>query len=173
MGWLDGPNLRRNTVRKRRGFNNAAPQNIQFKHRDCLYPDSAASSSQHPHMKFQLDEPQGGNSISRHDGQSIWVNNSQHTHSLLVPWQGEVQPWPLDHFESLANSHFEQILSLQPELVIFGSGSRIRFAHPALYQCLIQQRIGVETMDLAAACRTYNVLASEGRAVLAALLIEP
>jgi uncharacterized protein len=90
----------------------------------------------------------------------------------LVPWQGEVQTWALRSFDELTEQHFEQMLSLKPELVIFGSGARIRFAKPALYQSLIKQRIGVETMDLAAACRTYNVLASEGRTVLAALLIE-
>lgn len=123
-------------------------------------------------MKFQLDEPQGGNTISRHDGQCVWVNADPHRSSLLVPWRGEVQPWGLARFEELGESHFEQILALKPELVIFGSGSRIRFAHPRLYRCLIEARIGVETMDLAAACRTYNVLSSESRAVLAALLIE-
>ena len=123
-------------------------------------------------MKFQLDEPQGGNSISKHDGQSVWVNGKAHVSSLLVPWAGEVQAWALRSFEELTEQHFEQMLSLKPELVIFGSGARIRFAKPALYRSLIQQRIGVETMDLAAACRTYNVLTSEGRTVLAALLIE-
>jgi len=123
-------------------------------------------------MKFQLDEPQGGNSISRHDGSRVWVNGEVHQSSLLVPWRGEVQAWPLTRFEDLSEAHFEQILAMKPELVIFGSGPRIRFAKPALYQQLIQARIGMETMDLAAACRTYNVLASEGRSVLAALLIE-
>jgi len=123
-------------------------------------------------MKFQLDEPQGGNAISRHDGTRVWVNGEVHQSSLLVPWRGEVQAWHLTRFEDLTESHFEQILALRPELVIFGSGPRIRFAKPVLYQQLIQARIGMETMDLAAACRTYNVLASEGRSVLAALLIE-
>jgi len=123
-------------------------------------------------MKFQLDEPQGGNSISRHDGQSVWVNGRQHGESLLVPWRGEVRAWGVGRFEALSEAHFEQILALRPELVVFGSGARLRFARPALYRGLIAARIGVETMDLAAACRTYNVLASEGRAVLAALLIE-
>ena len=123
-------------------------------------------------MKFQLDEPQGGNSISRLDGHSVWVNGRPHGASLLVPWRGEVQDWAPARFEDLDESHFQQILALRPELVVFGSGARLRFARPALYHCLIEARIGIETMDLAAACRTYNVLASEGRSVLAALLIE-
>ena len=80
---------------------------------------------------------------------------------------------PCDAFEQLRAEHFEQLVALAPELVIFGSGQRLRFPAPALMRSLIERRIGVETMDTAAACRTYNVLASEGRAVVAALLLEP
>ena len=123
-------------------------------------------------MKFQLDQPQGGNTISKHEGSRVWVNGRAHEHSVLVPWQGEVSAWPVHQFAELAEPHFEQILALRPELVIFGSGAKLRFARPALYRALIEARIGVETMDVAAACRTFNVLASEGRAVLAALLLE-
>src|ERR1700744_2929377 len=108
-------------------------------------------------MKFQLDEPQGGNSISRHDGQTVWVNGEAHGESLLVPWRGEVQRWPVKRFDELGEQHFQQILTLKPELVIFGSGTRIRFARPALYRSLIEARLGMETMELAAACRTYHV----------------
>ena len=57
--------------------------------------------------------------------------------------------------------------------VIFGSGARIRFPRPALLRELIAKRIGFETMDTPAACRTYNVLLAEGRSVVAALLFEP
>ena len=63
------------------------------------------------------------------------------------------------------------MLALAPELVVFGSGARLRFPPPAWLQPLMARRIGVETMDTAAACRTYNVLAAEGRAVVAALLL--
>lgn len=62
---------------------------------------------------------------------------------------------------------------MQPELIIFGSGGRLRFPPPAFLATLMKLRIGVETMDTLAACRTYNILAGEGRHVLAALLIEP
>ena len=57
------------------------------------------------------------------------------------------------------------------QVVIFGSGPRLRFPHPALLRSLMAARIGVATMDTAAACRTYNVLAAEGRRVMAALLV--
>jgi len=66
----------------------------------------------------------------------------------------------------------ERVDSLGAELVIFGSGARIRFPKPAWLQPLMARRTGIETMDTPAACRTYNILASEGRHVVAALLIE-
>jgi uncharacterized protein len=124
-------------------------------------------------LKFQPDRAEGVNTITRHDAASIWVGTAGFSHSLLVPWHGEVQAWAPAHVEQLRAEHFEQALALQPELVIFGSGTRHRFIAPALVRCLIERGIGVEMMDTAAACRTYNVLASEGRAVLAALLLEP
>jgi uncharacterized protein len=74
--------------------------------------------------------------------------------------------------EELGAEHFAQLASLGAELVIFGSGARIRFPQPAWIQPLMARRTGVETMDTGAACRTYNILAGEGRHVVAALLIE-
>jgi uncharacterized protein len=123
-------------------------------------------------MKFQIDEQQGGNVISRHEPRRVWVNGQPHGTSLLVPWRGEVAAWGVSRFEDLDEAAFGRILALKPELVIFGSGERLRFVTPGRYRALIEARIGLETMDLGAACRTYNVLAAEGRSVLAALLIE-
>jgi uncharacterized protein len=122
-------------------------------------------------MKFQPDSLAGTNTVSRHEPGTVWVNGVARGHSLLVPWRGEVQRWPVDGLAALAASHFEQVLTLNPELVIFGSGARLQFVSPALYRSLIDARIGIETMDTAAACRTYNVLAAEGRSVVAALLV--
>jgi uncharacterized protein len=124
-------------------------------------------------VKFQPDRNEGVNTITRHDASSIWVGSTCFAHSLLVPSKGEVLCWEPARVEQLLAEHFEQALALQPELLIFGSGPRLRFVSPALLRCLIDRRIGVETMDTAAACRTYNVLAGEGRAVLAALLLDP
>jgi len=78
--------------------------------------------------------------------------------------------WRATSFESLSAEHFERVAALGPELVVFGSGARLRFPRPAVLRPLIEARIGVETMDSAAACRTYNVLLAEGRRVVAALL---
>jgi len=122
-------------------------------------------------MKFQPDTLDGVNVITRLEGGHLWVASTRFERSLLVPWVGEVLSWEPAGFDELQAAHFERIAALRPEVVIFGSGPRIRFAQPALMRSLIDQRIGVETMDTAAACRTYNVLVSEGRSVVGALLL--
>mgnify|MGYP003600692526 FL=1 len=93
--------------------------------------------------------------------------------SVVLGARGERLDWPCRSFADLTAEHFAQLATLNAEIVIFGSGLRNRFPPPAWLKPLITQRIGLETMDTAAACRTYNVLASEGRHVVAALLLEP
>ncbi len=101
----------------------------------------------------------------------VAINGERHTRSLVLGSTSGVLPWECMRFEDLTTAHFDSLLADRPELVVFGSGSRLRFARPTLLQTLMAQRVGVETMDTAAACRTYNILAGEGRRVTAALLI--
>jgi uncharacterized protein len=124
-------------------------------------------------MKFQPERAEGVNVISRHEPQRVWVGTRAHAGSILVPWQGPVRDWPVAEAAGLGAEHFEAVAELRPELVIFGSGARLRFVRPAVLRPLIDRGVGVETMDTAAACRTYNVLAAEGRQVVAALIVEP
>jgi len=124
-------------------------------------------------VKLQAERIEGTNAISRHGPDGVIVNGVEHRSSVVVPWKGMVQAWPAARFEDLTEAHFEALARLRPELVVFGSGARIRFARPALLRPLIEARIGVETMDTPAACRTYNVLLAESRSVVAALLFEP
>lgn len=121
-------------------------------------------------MKFQPERAEGVHQITRHGPQGLWVDGLPHLGSLVVPWQGPVKRWQPASFDELAESSFSTLLDWEPELVIFGSGASLRFVPPLLYRSLIGRRIGIETMDTAAACRTFNVLAAEGRMVLAALL---
>jgi uncharacterized protein len=94
------------------------------------------------------------------------------THSIVIGSQGERLDWPGISFAQLQAEHFEQLAALKPELVVFGSGSKLKFPSPNLQRALMQARIGCETMDTLAACRTYNILAGEGRHVVAALLVD-
>ena len=94
-------------------------------------------------------------------------------YSVVIGSRGEKLPWDCQRFEQLTAEHFALLADMKPELVIFGSGARLRFPPPAFLRGLMERRIGLETMDTLAACRTYNILAGEGRHVVAALLIEP
>ncbi|MEP7058727.1 MAG: Mth938-like domain-containing protein [Caldimonas sp.] len=123
-------------------------------------------------MKLQADRMEGQNAISRHGADGVIVNGAEFRRSVVVPWRGSVLAWNVDAFDALNAGHFATIAALEPELVVFGSGVRIRFPKPPLLQALMARRIGLETMDTAAACRTYNVLLAEGRSVVAALLFE-
>lgn len=129
-------------------------------------------------MKLHADKPDLHAITSYGDGW-IAINGQRHSNSLVLSSSGLLIPWPCTRFEDLSAMHFEQLLAdtalppgWLPELVLFGSGARLRFVRPALLQSLIDRRIGVETMDTLAACRTYNILAGEGRRVLTALLME-
>jgi uncharacterized protein len=121
-------------------------------------------------MKLQADRIDGQNAISRHGPDGVIVNGVEHRRSVLVPWKGPVTQWPVVSIDELTQAHFEALADMAPELIVLGSGPRIRFVRPELLRPLMSRRIGIETMDTAAACRTYNVLLAEGRSVLAALL---
>ncbi|MBX3622551.1 MAG: Mth938-like domain-containing protein [Rhizobacter sp.] len=122
-------------------------------------------------MKLQPDRMEGVNVVSGLTADTVSVNGVSHAQGIVLPWQGEVTPWGQAGFEGLTVDDFDRLAELGPELVIFGSGPRLRFVAPALLRNLMARRIGVETMDTAAACRTYNVLAGESRKVVAALLL--
>ena len=123
-------------------------------------------------MKLQAERIEGSNAIARHGPDGVAVNGTEYSHSVVVPWSGPVMDWSVAAFDQLEAEHFARLAELKPELVIFGSGTRLRFPKPAWLQPLMALRIGVESMDTAAACRTYNVLLAEGRTVIAALLFE-
>jgi uncharacterized protein len=126
-------------------------------------------------MKLQPDRLDVQSILAYGDG---WVglgNNGvaeKIDYSVVIGSRGEKMPWDCVRFEDLAPAHFALLADMKPELVIFGSGRRLRFPPPAFLRGLMAQRIGIETMDTLAACRTYNILAGEGRHVVTALLIE-
>jgi uncharacterized protein len=115
----------------------------------------------------QFDVP----SISGYGPGWIGVNGEKITGSVVIGSKGQRVQWPCAQYGDITAAHFAQLAELGAELVIFGSGKRIRFPQAAWLQPLMAKRIGVETMDTAAACRTYNILAGEGRNVIAALLL--
>lgn len=122
-------------------------------------------------MKLQPDRSSTP-TLTGHGPGWVAVDGERIGHSLILSAGGQRLAWEAVRFEDLGADHFAQLAALDAEVIIFGSGSRIRFPRPAWLAPLVARRIGLETMDTAAACRTYNILAQEGRQVAAALLIE-
>ncbi|MGA2548809.1 MAG: Mth938-like domain-containing protein [Burkholderiaceae bacterium] len=124
-------------------------------------------------MKLHASSPAAFyNTVTAYGPGYVEINEKRYESSVLLMPEGPIQPWDLAGFEQLNERHFEAVLALNPELVVFGTGAALRFAHPRFLRTLTDRQIGVESMDSQAACRTYNILMSEGRRVAAALLIE-
>lgn len=121
-------------------------------------------------MKLHADAAVASSIQSYGDGW-VQINGEKHTRSVVVSSTRGVRPWPCDRFEDLCPELFADLLGDQPEVIVFGCGTRMRFPPPAVLQPLMQAQVGLETMGTGAACRTYNILAQEGRQVVAALLI--
>jgi len=102
----------------------------------------------------------------------ISVSGEKVSRSVVITSNGEQFDWGGSNFSDLASTHFDQLADLSVELVIFGSGAQLRFVPPSWLGRLMQRGLGMETMDTFAACRTFNILAGEGRKVAAALVIE-
>jgi uncharacterized protein len=122
-------------------------------------------------MKIHLESGIGQNLIRAYAPGRITINEEVYTTSLIVTPYQVVSAWPPASFTDLLAEHFEMIASLQPEVVILGTGAELRFPAPVLTRSLVEAGIGIEVMDTGAACRTYNFLMSDGRRVAAALLM--
>jgi len=122
-------------------------------------------------MKLHLDTSHYYYQIQCYTEESITINDKIYPYSLIV-MPTSLKEWVILNFDSLTTHDFEGLAQLQPQVVLLGTGAKIRFPQSELLIPLIQQQIGIEVMDTAAACRTYNLLVSEGRMVAAALLLK-
>lgn len=104
----------------------------------------------------------------------VLINGQRFDASLLLTAAGvEVAPWAGLGFGAFSAAHFAWVAQRELDILLLGTGTRLRFPHPSLTRALTEARIGLEVMDIGALCRTYNILAGEGRKVGAAVLIEP
>ena len=120
-------------------------------------------------MKLHLSGPGPRNAFTGYGAGYVLVNGERHASSVIV-LPDRVQPWSAANFAALTTQDFENLLDLQVEIILLGTGPLQRFPHPRLTAPLTRARIGLEVMDLQAACRTYNILIAEERKVAAALL---
>ncbi|HET9693757.1 MAG TPA: Mth938-like domain-containing protein [Steroidobacteraceae bacterium] len=122
-------------------------------------------------MKFHLDAPGGVNLVRGYGPGQLRVNGQTHTASVILTPTTVIERWRPVSALDITAADLEPLLGLAPEVVLLGTGARQQFPDPAVLRILFEQRIGVEVMDTSAACRTYNVLVAEGRAVAAALIV--
>jgi uncharacterized protein len=122
-------------------------------------------------MKLQLAQTDGLNTFTAYGEGYVSVNGIRHDYNLAVLPDRLIPQWTPADFDSLTVADFELLAGLDAEIILLGTGQRLRFPHPELMRPLIQAQKGLEVMDLQAACRTYNILAAEGRKVAAALLL--
>jgi uncharacterized protein len=124
-------------------------------------------------MKLELQDTSGAgrNWIDAYSAGRVVVAGSIFQHSLIVSPAAGARPWAPQCFDEITCGHVESIASLGPDVVLIGTGARLRFPEPAVLAPLHSVGIGVEIMDTGAACRSYNFLSGEGRNVVAALLM--
>lgn len=122
-------------------------------------------------MKLHLSKTDGLNTFTGYGEGYVAVNGIQYTRNVAVLPGQLLADWTDASFDTLAESDFAKLAELQPEILLLGTGTTLRWPAPQLLQPLMLARIGLEVMDTQAACRTYNILVAEGRRVAAAILI--
>ena len=122
-------------------------------------------------MKFAQDSQQDGYVITAYDNNTIAINGKTFKKSLIVTTTHLHEDWGVTGIELLASDHIDKVLSFKPELIIIGTGDKLIFPAVEIYSAIIEHGIGVDFMDTHAACRTYNILMSEGRDVVAGLIL--
>lgn len=122
-------------------------------------------------MKLHLTAGEGHHLFSGYGPGYVAVSRVRYETSIVVT-PSSVTAWTVSGFDTLSTADFAIVLALEPEVLIFGTGRVMRFPERALTLALAAAGIGLEVMDSGAACRTYNILAAEGRKVAAAILVD-
>jgi len=122
-------------------------------------------------MKFTLDNGNADYRITAYESGHIRINEQIVAQSVIVS-PNETCLWPPGSMDALTEADLQDLLAYEPEILILGTGLRQCFPDSQLLRPLIQAGIGLEVMDSAAACRTYNILMSEERQVVAAIIVE-
>jgi uncharacterized protein len=122
-------------------------------------------------MKFAQDSQDEGYVITAYGESSVSINGKAFSQSLIITREELNESWGVDAVELLQAGHIEQLLAFKPELIIIGTGDKLIFPAVEVYAGIIEHGIGVDFMDTRAACRTYNILMSEGRHIVAGLIL--
>jgi uncharacterized protein len=122
-------------------------------------------------VRFTLEPASQANLIRGYSDAGLRIGEQLIGRSCIVTAERLITEWPPLIFAELAPGHLETIFALAPELVLLGTGTTQRFATAAVRDEFVRRGIGLEVMQLGAACRTFNVLVQEDRRVAAALFL--
>jgi uncharacterized protein len=122
-------------------------------------------------MKFHLSTAEG-NVFTGHGAGFVRLGPVEYRDNILVTPERIVTGWAAAGFDALREEDFAALAALEPEVALLGTGATLRFPHPRLTRALTDAGIGLEVMDTAAVCRTFNILAAEGRKVAAGVLLD-
>ncbi|MEK8090883.1 Mth938-like domain-containing protein [Thermithiobacillus plumbiphilus] len=122
-------------------------------------------------MKLHLQRPGDQNQITSYAPGELRINDNVYQRSLIVAPRWMQADWAPQTFEELQSDSFAEIIQHRPEIVLLGTGRRLRFPAPAVLGQLRATGSGIEVMDTTSACRTYNILMGEDRDIVAALLM--
>ena len=121
-------------------------------------------------MKFHLAKP-AGNIVSGLGTGWVRIGATEYRANVVLTPATIIADWASGGFDGLTEADFAALIEGAPDVVLLGTGAKLRFPSPRLTRPLVEAGIGLEVMDTAAACRTYNILAAEGRKVAAGLLV--
>lgn len=122
-------------------------------------------------MKLHLEAPTSQNMFSGYGPGYVSVNGTRHERSIVVMQDRLLADWAPASVDALGAEHLAPLAVLELEVILLGTGEKLRFPKPEVMRPIIDARIGFEVMDVQAAARTYNILLAEGRRVAAALLL--
>ena len=122
-------------------------------------------------MKFSEDYNPGSNMIRAYHSNGVNINGQTFEQSLVVSPNRLIDDWPVTSVDDLSVDLLQELVEHSPEVILIGTGRQIRFPSPEIYAHVVNQGIGIEFMDTGAACRTYNILLSEQRKVIAGIII--
>ena len=122
-------------------------------------------------MKLHYSTQAGMNIIKAYTENSVTINDDIFTHSIIVQANALNSHWAPQHVDEIDAASIQELAQLDTEIILLGTGAIQQFPDRRLFAPLYDKKIGIEIMDTPAACRTYNILLEEDRAVTAALLI--
>lgn len=122
-------------------------------------------------MELNLEHPRDYLFVRHADGHAVVVADQSYGSSFILTRDRVIGDWPVADVAAMAPPHVEAIVALKPDVVLLGTGARQTFPSQAVLAAFLHRGVGVEVMDNAAAARTWDILAGEGRNVVAAFIV--